>query len=220
MQHKPPTRKYIMSDDRFMGKASFITDQLSKHLSHFQSFDSGRFSEDFVAKLHEIMQQLSTIASDKTIRLVQAVKTKAMQDALQACIDEIQLSKYFVKKFYKRGSAKYNSFGYPRLAKCRYSPEKMFIFFETFIDIVEREKEKLLAAHYPESKFAELHTLCKELETKRIEQNYAKSERHGITYRRITLLNELWDNLKRVEEVACNFIFQDTPELRKRFRLK
>lgn len=219
MQYKPPKRNYAMKDDTFLRKASSITEELSKHLAHFQNFDSGSFSTEFVAKLEDTRQQILSIPSDRFIKATLAVKTAAMQEALQACVDEMQVAKYFIKKLYKRGSVEYDRFGFKKLVKCRYSPEKMFGLFEFFIDCLEKRREQLLSVHYPESKFTELYTLCKELETKRIEQNSFKADRMGQTHTRITLLNQLWKDLKKVEEVASNFIFQEDPEMRKRFRV-
>lgn len=219
MKLDSPVRKYGKSDATFISSAASVIHYLSQELEHFASFDSSVFSEEYVASLLAKIEQIHSLPGDNVIRAQLAQKTEAMTRSLEAAVDEMQVAKYFVAKSYKRGSAEYNSFGFKELARIRYNPQQMLLLFESFLFSMENGKVRLIAANYPASKFADLRELYHTFQEQRTAQRTFKKDRKNYTTERVTLLNELWNEVKRVEEVATKYLFKREPEKGNLFKL-
>lgn len=211
-------RNYSVSDAKMMSEARSIIDLYKDYHTYFASFDPDTFHENFQAESNQKMQSAEQIPSDMVLIDIQAQKTQAVEKVMAPLLEEIRFAKYFVEKAFPDEPKIVNQFGYNDLQFARHSSDKMIQFMDDFCGNMEKHKQTILDAKYPEEKFALCKTYAEQLRTNRCEQRKNIKERPVHTANRIKQLNTIWEELKKIHN-AATIIFNKEPEIQALFKL-
>lgn len=219
MNPKRLMRNYKESDARFLSNARFLVDLLDKNFEEFNRFDPDCYSSCFPQRLKDKIVKIEKSPSDIVIRNMLAAKTEKMQQCLASCLDEMHMARYFVKKICNNESAEIEQFCYREMQDNYSKPDKALRIFEDFVKQVEKRWDALTAAHYPTVNLVKLQELLKAFQTARQDQCRFKKERGSATFERVEQLNDLWKEVKSVQQVAVNYIYKKRPEMQALFTI-
>lgn len=211
-------RNYSVSDAKMMSEGRSIIDLYKDYHTHFASFDPDTFHENFHAESNQKMQSAEQIPSDMVLIDIQAQKTQAVEKVMVPLLEEIRFAKYFVDKAFPDEPKVVDQFGYNDLQDARHSSNKMIQFMDDFCGQVEKHKQILIDAKYPEEKMDLCKTYAEQLRSKRRAQRKNMKERPVHTAKRIKQLNSVWEELKKIHN-ASTIIFNSEPEIQALFKL-
>lgn len=212
-------RSYKESDANFLSKARCLIDLLDQNFDEFNRFDPDCFSSCFPQRLKDKIGKIEKSPSDSVIKSMLAAKTDRMQKCLTTCLDEMHMARYFVKKICKNDKRLIELFCYKEMQENYSKPDKALLIFGDFVKQVETQWDQLIAAHYPEVNLVKLQQLLKEFEDARKSQSHFKKERSLATVERIEQLNDLWKEVKGVQQVAVNYLYKKQPEMQALFTI-
>lgn len=211
-------RRYNVSDAEMLSEARNFASQLLKYLNAFTTLDGKRFTSDTIINFSALIAAAEELPTDNVLIDIQANSTRMVTEALEECYEEINFTKYYVKKIFKNNSPVMNQFGYNDLNNVRKSSDRMIRFMEDFIGVIVGYESTLLDAGFPESKKEELISLKERLKSLRDGQKTIKKERPIKTAERVVALNKVWEEMAKVHD-AANIIYRDDREMRNVFRL-
>lgn len=217
MSPKRQMRNYKESDASVLNKARYLVDQLDKNFEEFNRFDPDSFSSCFPQRLKEKIGEIEKSPTENTIKDLLAANSEKIEQCLNSCLGEMHLARYFVKKICKNDKGLIELFCYQEMQDNYNDSEKALTIFGKFVKQVERQWEQLSAAHYPDVNLAKLQQLYKEFEDAHNAQYHYKKECSSAKVERIEQLNDLWKEMKDVQQVAVNFLYKKQPEMQALF---
>jgi hypothetical protein len=202
-------RKYTFEDSLLLETASRIASSLPEDIRDFQNFDStmGQHSIDnILASLDDVF----TIKTDQVVIDEMAELTGKVNQKMAECNTAYRTVAHFVRKVFKDQKAVQNQFGLNDIDEARNNHPKMIVFMKSLADVAAKYKDKLIEGGINPSVIDSLSILQNELYEANNEQELFKKERGKITQERITRLNQLYNQLRPINDIA-RIIYADNP---------
>ncbi len=134
--------------------------------------------------------------------------TQIVNTSLAECNTAFKTIRFFVKKTFANNKAVQNQFGINDLVKVRRNVPKMIVFMQDLNGMVQKHKELLLTAGCNPALIDNIAVLGEKLSQDNVKQEQFKKERGVITQERVNKLNDLYNIMKPISEIA-HIIYAD-----------
>jgi len=159
-------------------------------------------NDSYPSTINEAVNVVTNMKTDMVVIDEMAERTLNVNNALAACNRGFRTVKFFVLKAFPDNKAIQNQFGLNDIRKIRNDQTGMVVFMGDLIQITTKHREALIAEGCSEALLDELQSLQKNLQDTKTAQEMFKKERGLKTQDRIEKLNELYNLLKPISEVA------------------
>lgn len=218
MKPMPKTRRYDIGDPEMLAAARRFYSRLAKLILRFFNFDPEAFPPEYLEMFKTVIQNASDISSDQVYIDMQAKETQDVIQKMKECLDALRFNRYYVKKAFDGDQCRVDQFGYNDLAEARKNVDKLIRLMRDFVTQNEKYRDKLTAAGMPQERQERMSELHQELIKEANEQDDMIDLRHEKALDRVDALNEVWDHMVVINDVA-GYIFYEEPELLELFRL-
>lgn len=200
-------RKFNVADAIMLSYAGVVSANLGEDLPAFKAFDS-TFFDDYPKRINDSIRDIKSIRTDNVVIDEMTELTEIVNATLSECNTAYKTLRFFVKKAFADSKPVQNQFGTNDIEKVRKNVPKMVVFMQDLKGMVQKYKAELIAAGCNEAVLDSIGPLCTKLNKDNIKQEQFKKERGVITSERVDKLNELYDLLQPVSEIA-HIIFED-----------
>lgn len=210
-------RSYNLSDANLQQFSAVVGETLPKDIADFKHFDS-TFPDTYPQTIKDALAEVQAIKTDMVIIDEMAEKTQAVNNAMGACNTSFRTIKFFVLKKFPGNVAIHNQFGFNDIRKVRNKHALMVVFMDDFIKVTNNYKTELVEAGCSETLIDNLPQQLDNLKQSNTDQEMFKKERGLITQDRIEKLNELYNCLVPVSQMA-QIIYADDEARLARYRI-
>lgn len=194
-------RIFNVPDAELQQFSDTVAETLPQDITDFKLFDS-TFPDTYPTDIKTALGAVKAIKTDMVVIDEMTEKTQAVANAMAACNTAFKTIKFFVTKSFPDNAAVHNQFGFNDIAKVRQNQAGMLVFMNDFVKIVNSHKAQLTAEGCSEALIDSLPQLLDDLQTSKTEQEMFKKKRGLITQERIEKLNELYQLLTPVSDIA------------------
>lgn len=200
-------RAFNLNDATLQQHGSTVAKTLPQDADMFKAFDS-TFAEDYPGLIDACLADVQSIKTDMVVIDEMSEKTEAVNNAMAECNTAFRTIKFFVAKAFPDNKAVQNQFGFNDIRKLRNNQTGMVVFMGDFIKVVSSYRNQLIAEGCSTELIDSLPLLHNKLKEAKTAQEMFKKERGIITQERVEKLNELYDLLAPISEMA-QIIFAD-----------
>lgn len=202
-------RNFNVSDATLLSFAGVVVSNLGNDIANFTAFDN-TFAEDYPQTIDKAIKNVMSIRTDNVVIDEMVELTDIVNGILAECNTTYKTIRFFVKKVFADNTSIQNQFGVNDIDDVRKSVPKMVLFMQDLNGMVGKYKAELIAAGCNEKTLNSIRPLCTKLNDSNIKQEQFKKERGTITSERIDRINDLYNMLKPVSEIA-HIIYSDEP---------
>lgn len=209
-------RNFKLTDARLQQFGATVCETLPQDLLDFQAFDS-TLPDNYADSIKAAIESIQTVKTDMVVIDEMAERTQAVNDDMAGCNTAFRTIKYFVMKCFPGNTAIHNQFGFNDIEKVRKNHARMLVFMRDFTGVTMQHKAKLVEAGCSEALVDSLPDLVSQLQNSKTEQEVFKKQRGLITQERVEKLNDLFDLLNPISDMA-QIIYADDEARLNRYR--
>jgi hypothetical protein len=203
-------RFFNISDPQFFEYADVMMATLPTDLPDFTAFDT-TITADYVSQIQQAIEDARAVPRDSVVIDEMGEETQKVKKALKDCYDDYQALSYFIRKAFKGNPAVQNQFGKNDIREARSSQPKMVVFMDSLVATVSKYSAELVQAGCPQELIDGLAAKAATLRDSNIGQEKFKKDRGLSTQTRIELMNNVYELLKPLQEIA-SIIYRDNPQ--------
>ncbi|MUP37215.1 hypothetical protein [Labilibaculum euxinus] len=200
-------RLFKIPEASLLEYAEVVAEMYLNDSDAFIAFDS-TFTPEYGTKIKDSLAAVMAQKSDQVIIDEMAEHTQMVLDAMADCNHSYKTIAYFVRKAFKGNTAVQNQFGFNDISNVRDSQAKMVLFMEQHAKTSESYQANLVAAGCSQELISQLMSKAEQLKKANIEQEIFKKKRGVITQQRTQILNEVYQLVKPINDIA-QIIFSD-----------
>jgi len=185
----------------------------------FTQFNGAIFNEEYLTDFKNLINSARKSRRDVLIKDEQAEKSAMLEEVMKRCRDHYRFIRFLAEKAFPGNKTIHNQFGFSQYSSVRRSAEKMKLFYEGLIKVIEKYESELLVAGAPADLRAATTGLVDELIGAIKEQQAFIKYRPEVTDARIKHLNAVWDRMREIYS-ASRIIFKDDPTKLRLFELR
>lgn len=202
-------RKFTITDGRLIEHGTTVASFLPEDLEDFSAFDS-TFGHPFVDKLKAGIEAFNQMKQDDVVIDEQSQFTDEVNEKMAKCNEAYKTVAFFVRKAFDGNDSIQNQFGMNDIREARDNQPKMIQFMGSLAKTAARYKDQLVESGINPKVIDTLPQLYEELSEANNRQEMFKKERSAITQERVEGLNDLYDMLLYVSNMA-RIIYADDP---------
>ncbi|TRX65911.1 hypothetical protein [Carboxylicivirga sp. M1479] len=200
-------RLFNVPDATLQQHGTSVATVLPNDLEKFKFFDS-TFLDSYPDTIKAAIEEVKAIKTDMVIIDEMTEKTQAVYDSAAACNRAYRTITFFVLKAFSDNKAVQNQFGANDIGKLRKDNTRLVVFMGDLIKVVNKYRVELITAGCSEVVIDSLQQLHTKLSEAKTAQELFKKERGLITQDRVKKLNDLYELLVPISEMA-QIIFAD-----------
>lgn len=200
-------RRYNIPDALLIEHAEKTVEVLPRDLGNFSEFDT-TIDSAYPDSIREAIAGVYSVKSDNVLIDEMSAKTETLYKALGKCNRTYSTIAFFVRKAFPNDKSMANIFGANDIEKVRKSQERMIPFMHSLRKSSEKYRDRLISAGCRAEVIDNIPVLTEELTKANIEQEVFKTDRGLQTRERVTKLNNLYQKLLPLSEIA-QIIFND-----------
>lgn len=192
-------RSYRFTDAQLVELATTTQNFFDARIGDFQMYDTKISSAWF----DELLEKGRDVTRDDFERSLLRRQTEDVLTAMQACVTVMREVRYIVKRAFAKGSSARLEFNLSAFSEASNSQREMIEYMKRLKKRVFDYRDTLTNAGASEGFFDRVATAADDVDTLNEEQESTKTIRKINTAERIESLNELYEGLRRIEELAA-----------------
>ena len=194
-------RVYNIPDADLQQAGELMVVALPDDNAAFTAFDS-TITATYPASIRAALDQAKEVETNEKVVQELADLTAKLNEAHQNCYTAFLTIAYFVRKAFDKNPAMQKKFGLVEIRKAQGVQTRFIRFMQDLAKVAEQNKDALILAGCSPATIAGLTALAKALLDADVAQEKFKKDRGILTQDRIGYLNELYNLLKPIDEVA------------------
>ena len=192
------SRKYKYGDARLIE----IANTIARHFINHQEALAAKDPNLTPAWIQSVIASIEQVTLDEFERGNLSSLTEDVIAGMENCHELFGRMRYHTELAFQNKPSTLRQFGFDSYKYKRMTQEGYIRWLQTFEAKAEMHREAIMAVQTPEDLFAEFSAAVDKLDKDNKKQEFAKDDRSGNTIERITILNKVYEALRRIEKVA------------------
>lgn len=215
---KQNRRKYKISDSKMLVLADTFQAMYENDKSDFEAYNSVMFPVDFGAAFLEAIDAARNYSTDIEMMYTHADKTALFNAKHKECCNFFQAMKPTIMNVFPDNEMIWNQFGFNEYTTVLRAKQKMITFMEVLFETAESYSAELIAGGFTAAKIAAIQTLQNELNEAQLIKEGKIKERPVSTYERVSLLNNVWEVMLKINKVS-KAVYRNSLAMTKKYAL-
>lgn len=211
-------RKFRVSDETLIEHAEKINSLLTLHHEKFLEFNEVKYSENYLSYIESEISRAKESVLDSPLLENQTAKSSKIKKKSRELITTLQHIRIHVVDTFEENPTKVEEFNLSKITARAANTDSFISYCKEVLETTIQHCKALMQNGLREEILNRMASQLEELNALRREQLDAKHKRASMTLKRVTLLNDLWTELRKIRD-ASKLVFFNNDDIIQQFEL-